>query len=336
MKATGALQGQAWARLPLITAAVAAAILGCYALVALFMRPSSTEVGPGVETIVSCQEQAWESATEVATEAGSNCPNLVEVSLAVESIEPTIERVVRGRVQVYPSGSYGGTVVNGGWASKSLLVSGDAVGSRERLIRSNSLIGGQAQAFALDAVEGIGGYPFDRYSTSWTGIVEDAVSGDRVPVVQSATSGSVPGFDVTIQKQALPDDRATPIAFNPMGRFSYVIGAEREPGVRLQVGLLMLTILVGALAALIMTMLILLRRRPPSLAALGWLATFLFALLEVRRNLPGDPPVGIRLDAYVTFPMTFLLVLLIAVNAWAWLGRDDWDMENQPRDEVRQ
>lgn len=290
MKAIGALRGQTWNRLPLIAAAVAAAILACYALVALFMRPSSTELGPGVQAIVSCQRQDWAAAAEVAVDAVNGCPSLVEVSLTVEAIDPTIEREVRGRVQIYPSGAYGGTVVNGGWASKSLLVSGDAVGSGERLIRSNSLIGGQAQIFTLDAIEGIAGYPFDRYSTSWTGIVQDAVSGDRVPVVQSASAGSVPGFDVLIEKGTLPDNQSRPIAFNPLGRFSYEIWAEREPGVRLQVGLLTLTILVGALAALIMTVLILLRRRPPSLAALGWLATFLFALLEVRRNLPGDPP----------------------------------------------
>jgi len=255
----------------------------------------------------------------------------VDLSFSVEGPATPENTGLLARSQVFPLGSYGGTVGSGGWASRTMILSADSVGEDEWLIPSQTLIGGHNLLLPLNAVSPINAYPFDSYQTSWTGFVKDAVSGERIPVVQTAETGSTPGFDVSIQRAGRDGDVQGPAWINPKGRFAFEVTVARNPSVRFQVGLLSLTMLAGGGAALLMTALILSRRRPPSLNALGWLATFLFALLEVRSNFPGDPPLGTRLDSVVTFPLIFLVVLLIVLIATSWLRRDDWDMENLPR-----
>ena len=209
-------------------------------------------------------------------------------------------------------------------------MSSDAIGESEWLILSQSLIGGRTARFPLVSARGIAAYPLDTYTSSWTGLIEDGVSADRVPVLQSVEPSVVPGFDLAVTRVPTDAAESKPVHYNPMGRFSYALAIQRDPATRFQVGLLAATMVLGGVASFIMTALIVSRRRPPSLAALGWLATFLFALLEVRRNFPGSPPAGVRLDAFVTFPMISIIIVLFVVNAIVWLRRDDWDMTNQP------
>lgn len=71
-------------------------------------------------------------------------------------------------------------------------------------------------------------------------------------------------------------------------------------------------------------------RRPPSLSALGWLATGLFATLQVRQAMPDSPAIGVKLDYFVTFPVTAVLLLGVVVTTVTWIRRSDWDLRNQP------
>lgn len=71
-------------------------------------------------------------------------------------------------------------------------------------------------------------------------------------------------------------------------------------------------------------------RRPPSMNLLLWIATVLFAILQVRTNFPGNPPIGILLDFAIVFPVLGLLLILGIVNTVYWLRRTDWDYENEP------
>jgi hypothetical protein len=86
--------------------------------------------------------------------------------------------------------------------------------------------------------------------------------------------------------------------------------------------------LVGAIASLLMTISIVRRNRPPSINSLTWLAAFLFAIFQVRAQLPGNPPSGVKFDMLVFFPVILILICLIMVNVSLWNKREDWDMEN--------
>ena len=88
--------------------------------------------------------------------------------------------------------------------------------------------------------------------------------------------------------------------------------------------------ILGTASAIILTKSIFLRRRPPTLGALSWLATSLFAVLEIRSRFPGNPPLGISADLFVTYPVTVILLGLILTNTYFWINRDDWDMKNRP------
>jgi hypothetical protein len=82
------------------------------------------------------------------------------------------------------------------------------------------------------------------------------------------------------------------------------------------------------MSSVLLTHAILRRRRPPSLNSLVWLAAFLFALFQVRSQLPGSPPSGVRFDMLIFFPTVLLLTTLILINVNLWINREDWDMEN--------
>lgn len=304
-----------------------ALVLVAYSVASFSLRPAETTT-VGLDQRIDCATQDWSQTSGVSIESTDGCPNAIELNLTVTGAHSVGEHVLDASVQVFPSGSYGGTVVNGGWASRSISIEGDSQASSEWLIYANSLAGGHPIELPTISVAGIESYPLDGYTTSWTGLAEDAVTAERIPVVLTANRSPVSGFDVQILRGEMAGNDIAPVPHNTAGRFSYEVIVQRDPAVRFQVALLAFTLVVGGLAALFMTTLIVSRRRPPSLAALGWLATFLFALLEVRRNFPGNPPIGVRLDAFVTFPVIALILVQIMVIASVWRRRVDWDMEN--------
>jgi Domain of unknown function (DUF4436) len=312
---------------------LSAVLLLAYSVASISLRPAAT-TAEGLDQMIDCGTQDWSTVAGVSIDPTSACPNAVELNLEVTNAPTVDEQFVRAGSQLFPTGAYGGTVVNGGWASRSISIEGDSQDSSEWLILANSFIGGRPIQLPTKSVDGIENYPLDTYTTNWTGIVVDAVTAERIPVVLTAQTSPVSGFDIQVTRVEMEGDAASPIQHNPHGRFSYALGAQRDPAVRFQVALLVFTVVVGGLAALFMTILIVCRRRPPSLGALGWLATFLFALLEVRRNFPGDPPVGVRLDALVTFPVIALIMMQIVVVAVSWRRRVDWDMENHDPSEL--
>jgi asparagine N-glycosylation enzyme membrane subunit Stt3 len=67
-----------------------------------------------------------------------------------------------------------------------------------------------------------------------------------------------------------------------------------------------------------------------------WLATILFAILQVRTNFTGNPPIGILLDYVIVFPVLSAMLLLGILNTFYWIRRWDWDLENEPTSETVQ
>lgn len=316
-------------RLATVALGLAVGILLAYLALALVIRGSETSVGEDLSAVIDCGDADWAASAGISVEADTGCPNATEVTIAVREVDHRYGPTLTLNSTLYPSGTFGGNVADGAWALQSLIVSDDAVGSNEWLVRSNSLVGTHEVEIAMTAAQGISAYPFDAYVASWIGVVDDAVSGERVPVVQTASQSNAPGYDVTIHRGQIEGSVDGAVVVNPFGRFSYDMQVVRDPAVKFQILLLVTATVIGAVAAVLLSILVLTRRRPPSIAALSWLATFLFALLEVRRNYPGNPPVGVTLDTAITVPVVTLLMGLIVVNAAIWLRRDDWDLRNR-------
>jgi hypothetical protein len=309
--------------------AAAAILLAAYTALSLVLPGSTTSVDPSLQIVPSCSS-ADPPPGDVGIDPTTGCPNLVEVQASVSRVTLGDSPSVGMGLQVFPSGIYGGALVSGGFTQRSLTLQGDAIGEDEWLMPSNSITGGKEIALPVLSSAGVENFPFDRYETSWTGLVEDAVLAERAPVVTTANAITVPGFDVAIVRTPMDADQVdnSGLIVNEMGRMSYVVEIERSASTVNQTALLVITVLVGALASAYMTIAIATHRRPPSLAALAWLATFLFALIEVRRNFPGNPPLGVRIDSLFLLPVAISVIVEIAIVTGLWLARRDWDAQN--------
>lgn len=173
-------------------------------------------------------------------------------------------------------------------------------------------------------------YPFDTYQarlfTSASSSAQEGVSFVLSDAAQEVAGFSISSELVSILNDASDVDSLRSDQQSGFGMLEWRI--ERSNATKLLAILLGLIMISGAVVSLAITAVIVLRRRPPSIAVMVWLAVFLFALFQIRGQLPGGPPAGIGFDRFVFFPVVLILVLLIVVNLVAWSTRDDWDLEN--------
>jgi hypothetical protein len=200
-------------------------------------------------------------------------------------------------------------------------------------IKSNQITGAHSVAIPLQGVSNGNKYPFDAYQGTWAVIVEDDATGEARPISLSISSNSINGYNLAYQpasENAVVGPRS--VDLDGTSKIAYEI--TRSQTQKLMAFLLIIITVTGVVSSALVTIAVYRRIRPPSLAVLAWLATFLFALMQIRGEYPGNPPLGILLDSIVTFPAIALLLFMIVVNAFAWLSRSDWDMENHLRDEI--
>jgi hypothetical protein len=195
---------------------------------------------------------------------------------------------------------------------------------------AGELVGGKPVSVRLEGNSE--NYPFDKYQAKFvaTALMRGT---DQAPVGLHIrdNASSISGYkinsrylafdDESLSKSKIKEDRA-----QGLGLIQWRI--SRSNSAIYSVFLLALLMIVGGFASVLMTFSVAKGARPPSVGALIWLAAFLFALFQVRDQLPGTPPIGIRFDTFIFFPTILLLVLLILVNVLMWDRRDDWDMEN--------
>lgn len=307
--------------------ALGAVLLLLYAITTMTSSFATSQVSPDLRVVPVCGAGPYGG---MPVDSTTQCPSLVELNLVPNQVDPNGSQLLDLTVGVFPFGIYGGPVANGALANRSLVIQGDSVGMNSWRIPSNTLTGGKSIGVPMTAERAYSEFPFDAYTTSWTAVVEDAVSAERVMTTGTVESTLIPGFDLTFTRAHMDADvtLANDLVVNERGRFSIEISVTRSMTTITETGLLLLAVFVGAASAVYMTLRIQQGNRPPSLAALGWLATLLFALIEVRQSLPTNPPLGIRLDTIVFFPVMVLVTSLIAVVTFAWLKRPEWDVQN--------
>ena len=67
-------------------------------------------------------------------------------------------------------------------------------------------------------------------------------------------------------------------------------------------------------------------RRPVEPGFAGWIAALLFALIPLRINLPGAPPIGAWIDALVFYWVEVIMLFAMAIFVTAWFRfRDEPD-----------
>jgi hypothetical protein len=159
----------------------------------------------------------------------------------------------------------------------------------------------------------------------------DGYNSDAVPLNIRDKSTSIPGFSINSKYISfLSESTSKEEIKNDISQGTGLIRWEisRDFSTIFAVFLFGGLMLVGAVASLLMTFSIVRGNRPPSINSLTWLAAFLFAIFQVRSQMPGNPPSGVKFDMLIFFPVILLLICLIMVNVSQWNKREDWDMEN--------
>ena len=229
------------------------------------------------------------------------------------------------------SGEYGESTGNGSFLQQPIAYSFDVFeGSTLVNPGAGELVGGQNLGIRLFGDPS--NFPFDNYEGKFyvtAGI--DGYNSDAVPLNIRDKSTSIPGFSINSKYISfLSESTSKEEIKNDISQGTGLIRWEisRDFSTIFAVFLFGGLMLVGAVASLLMTFSIVRGNRPPSINSLTWLAAFLFAIFQVRSQMPGNPPSGVKFDMLIFFPVILLLICLIMVNVSQWNKREDWDMEN--------
>ncbi|CAN2186819.1 Protein of unknown function (DUF4436) [Candidatus Nanopelagicaceae bacterium] len=274
--------------------------------------------GAGYSTDEFLKARAMDKGSEVALRIDANN---VDVSRGVLSFTATPQL----------SGEFGQSTGNGAFLQQPVMYSFDVFEGPTKLNPgAGNLVGGQNLGIRIAGEPA--NYPFDSYSGKFY------------------ANGGVSGYNSTVQPFYMWDISTPLPGFSASSRYlsfftEKVVKSEIKTDISQGTGLIEWQIrrsfstifaaflfgglmLVGAIASLLMSLSVLRGHRPPSINSLTWLAAFLFALFQVRGQLPGDPPSGVRFDMFIFFPVILLLICLIMINVSLWNKREDWDMEN--------
>lgn len=163
-------------------------------------------------------------------------------------------------------------------------------------------------------------YPFDSYEIPLVILAQAAVGPDgeleAIPVF-TGLSSDLAGW--VVRRQTIPDDGEVVTSTGA----TVLVVTLRRAGSTIAISLLLLSLMVvlGVLALLVARA-VGQRRRKVEATMAGWFAAMLFALIPLRTNLPGAPPLGAWIDYVVFFwvEVTLMLALASFVDAWLRMG----------------
>ncbi len=165
-------------------------------------------------------------------------------------------------------------------------------------------------------------YPLDRYhySYQYSDNGRDAVSAPLVriermtetrdqPVPIGLFSGPREGLEGWTEHWNLTADGST---------LKTKLMIERSGGLMVFVAIILVLLVVIANLALLVAWSVFTARRPVEVGYASWLSALLFALIPLRINLPGAPPIGAWIDALVFYWVEVVLLFSMAIFIVAW------------------
>ena len=229
------------------------------------------------------------------------------------------------------SGNQGISTSNGSFLKQSISFSFDVFSGPTLLdVATGQFLGAQSLGLRLNGSPT--NYPFDQYRSKFYATASSDFTEDgTTELVLRDKTEAIPGFSGSSKYLAFEDETENQEKIKSdisqgMGLIQWEF--ERSTSTVVAAFLLGALMLIGAAVSSLMTISVLKGTRPPSINSLVWFAAFLFALFQVRNQLPGDPPNGIKFDLFIFYPVILLLIILIAINVELWNNRDDWDLEN--------
>ena len=274
--------------------------------------------------------------SESALYSSSACPSGVEVWLAPFAVSRGGGNHLTVVQQTLPHGQYGATTANFSLVLKNLKVAATGRSATETYGYNSGIynygIGTETASFPVDIpLESHASeinYPFEKFTGSYVVVVTS--DGQPVSVKASSSRAPVYGWKISTALTGKPDLQIGDKQLFSSGIAEVEFVAQRSNSSIFIIIALSLISLVVALGGLVVIVSIHREHRPPSIGALAWLATGLFATLQIRTRLPDAPPIGVRLDYFVTFPVIFCMLVAIGILTKHWVNRDDWDARNHP------
>lgn len=170
-------------------------------------------------------------------------------------------------------------------------------------------------------------YPLDhyRYSSHYTVEGETVVSAPLVKIEKVTDKGQEP---VPVGLLSGPRDVLEGWADHwdlsvDGSTLNTTLMLERSGALRAFVALVLILMAVVANLAVLVAWASFTGRRPVEPGYASWLAALLFALIPLRVNLPGAPPIGAWIDAVVFFWVEVLLLFSMALFIAAWFRYRD-------------
>ena len=301
-----------------------------YFVAAISLAPGTMQVSNTLAEVFDCKKaNQSDLPTELIVE-GQDCPSVTEEVVNLEAVIFEDVSYLKGTLRVWPAGEIGSALVNTGVAQRALKLEFDSLNDTSWQISAKQFIGSRTFEIPLNNSGAISNYPFDKYQGSWSSFLEDFQTSVSLASTLTVSERPIYGWEMSVEPKKLPNDISIGKTVNLDGKLAFEWNANRSGSIKLSFLLLIAVMILGTSSAIILTRSIFLRRRPPTLGALRWLATSLFAVLEIRSRFPGNPPLGISADLFVTYPVTVILLGLILTNTYFWINRDDWDMKNRP------
>lgn len=168
-------------------------------------------------------------------------------------------------------------------------------------------------------------YPFDRFTSLLLVNATTAdPAGSEVDVpVQLVVFGKFPGWRVLpATGVSLPPEFAAEVVGTDVNPSGYALGtltvARNGSTMSIVVILLVAMVVVTALAMRVARA-VAMRRRKIEATMASWFAALLFAMVPLRTNMPGAPPIGVWIDFLVFLWVLIGLMIALSLFIGSWL-----------------
>jgi NADH:ubiquinone oxidoreductase subunit 6 (subunit J) len=302
-------------------------ILPIFALLALFAKGGNTSMDTSLSKFLRCENGQWKNSLYYSDDV-NGCPDLIEYAIRPAYVsEKSSEFILR--LIPLPAGKYGLSLSNSGVVYSPYTIDVDTTDSYRIRNSKYGIAKGLTVRSKMSSDNALFFYPFDRYKGEINMLAVDDLTKSGIPGTVSAFQESLSGWILHLSEPQEPEaDTNGKAVYGSITTVEWSL--KRANIVFFSVLLLSILMIIALISAFVITRSIHNGKRPPSMNLLLWLATILFAILQVRTNFAGNPPIGILLDYVIVFPVLSAMLLLGILNTFYWIRRWDWDLENEP------
>lgn len=276
---------------------------------------------------LNCEPGQWSTSIYYSDDP-DGCPDLIEFYLLPSFVDEENSELVN-RLITKPAGMYGWADRNSGLTDRSFTVDLDSVDTVRVFNAPGNATTGVNSRSKMSTKNSLFYYPFDFYNGEITFQATDFQTKSAIPSTVTIGKQSLSGWILNFSQTGEPDPESKNKIIYGDGLAKVSWELKRANVIFIAIILLIFLMIIALISGFTITRSISNGKRPPSMNLLLWLATILFAIIQVRGNFPGNPPLGILVDYIVVFPVLSLLLLLGIANTFFWLVRADWDIENE-------